>query len=451
MLLGLTVPPGLALVLDPLRRCFTAPSFRTFTALVVGLVAMPARRSVVGMLTGAGLAGWWHHSRAHWFFAGARWNTGQVGLALLNVIVAGLVPPGAAIVIAVDDTLFRRTGRKVHATAWCYDGSVRTPPGVPRLGFGNCFVIAAVVIDLPFRSRPMCLPIMARLWRRDAPGTGRHNRRAPAGAGKATKGALARQMINMIAAAIPDRQIHVVADAGYATGDWRALPATVSVTTRARRNASFAQIPPPSAPGKPGRPLLYGTKLTLRDVSAHPRPATARCYGRTLTLTITDTLCRWRGVFGPQHLRVITVTDTTTNQALALTTTDLTATATQIIERYASRWAIEVAFTDAKTHTGVGEARNRTRNAVERTVPFGLYTVSIVITWYALHGHHPNDVADRRAQAPWYRTKTEPTYQDMIVKLRRTLILHRFHATSPHQHIPPETLDALAACPDLAA
>jgi len=30
-------------------------------------------------------------------------------------------------------------------------------------------------------------------------------------------------------------------------------------------------------------------------------------------------------------------------------------------------------------HTGVGEARNRTRKAVERTVPFGLYTQSILI------------------------------------------------------------------------
>jgi len=49
------------------------------------------------------------------------------------------------------------------------------------------------------------------------------------------------------------------------------------------------------------------------------------------------------------------------------------------VERYAGRWAIEVAFHDAKHTSGVGEARNRTRKAVERTVPFGLYTQSIVI------------------------------------------------------------------------
>jgi hypothetical protein len=100
---------------------------------------------------------------------------------------------------------------------------------------------------------------------------------------------------------------------------------------------------------------------------------------------------------------------------LALVTTDPTTPVTGIVERYAARWAIEVAFEDAKKATGVGEARNRTRKAVERTVPFGLYTQSIVIVWYHLAGHQPSVVRDRRHRAPWYTTKRYPSYQDMIV------------------------------------
>ncbi|GII26213.1 hypothetical protein [Planosporangium mesophilum] len=65
-----------------------------------------------------------------------------------------------------------------------------------------------------------------------------------------------------------------------------------------------------------------------------------------------------------------------------MVTTDLTTPATAIVKRYAGRWAIEVTFAAAKNTTGVGEARNRTPRAVERTVPFGLYTQSIV-TWLA--------------------------------------------------------------------
>src|SRR5436309_2414779 len=108
-----------------LSACFTAPTFRTFAMVLAGLIAAPARRTVCGMLTAAGLAGVWHHSRAHGFFARARWCADQVGLALLGLIVNRLVPAGAPVLVAIDDTLFRRTGRKVYATAWCHDGSAR--------------------------------------------------------------------------------------------------------------------------------------------------------------------------------------------------------------------------------------------------------------------------------------------------------------------------------------
>jgi hypothetical protein len=103
------------------------------------------------------------------------------------------------------------------------------------------------------------------------------------------------------------------------------------------------------------------------------------------------------------------------------------------VERYAGRWAIEVAFEDAKQITGVGEARNRIRAAVERTAPFGLYAQSIVIIWYHLAGHHSTVVRDRRHRAPWYTTKRYPSYLDMIVKLRRVLIAAQYQPEVPDQ------------------
>jgi hypothetical protein len=41
---------------------------------------------------------------------------------------------------------------------------------------------------------------------------------------------------------------------------------------------------------------------------------------------------------------------------LALVTTHAAATATQVIERYASRWSIEVAIEDARQVFGAGQA-----------------------------------------------------------------------------------------------
>ena len=101
--------------------------------------------------------------------------------------------------------------------------------------------------------------------------------------------------------------------------------------------------------------------------------------------------------------------------------------------------------TSARQIMGVGEARNRTRRAVERTVPFGLICFSVVTLWYALHGHAPDDVASHRTRARWYTTKTEPSYDDMTIKLRRVIIAARFRDPCPEQATPQETRAVLAA------
>lgn len=159
MLQGPTLPGTLSRVLAAFRSCFTAPTFETFTMMVVGLVAQPVSRTVCGMLTGAGLAQLWPHSRAHRFFSTAKWCPQRVGLVLAELIVTRLLPAGAPIIVAVDDTLFRRRGKKVHGVGWFHDGSAA---GQTKLGFGNNWVVAAIIVTLPFLSRPVALPVRQR-------------------------------------------------------------------------------------------------------------------------------------------------------------------------------------------------------------------------------------------------------------------------------------------------
>ena len=122
---GPTAPCSLAGLLAEFRPCFTASTFQTFIGLVVGLIAQTRRRTVCGMLTGAGLDQVWHHSRAHRLFTTARWSGDALGLALADLIVARLLPTGAALTIAVDDTLFKRSGKKVFGAAWHHDGAAK--------------------------------------------------------------------------------------------------------------------------------------------------------------------------------------------------------------------------------------------------------------------------------------------------------------------------------------
>ena len=92
----LPVPSSLVNLLAVLAPLFTAPSFRTFCGLACGFLTQTGKRTVCGMLTGAGLAQVWPHDRAHWFFSRARWNPDELGIAVAKLVVALLVPAGGA-------------------------------------------------------------------------------------------------------------------------------------------------------------------------------------------------------------------------------------------------------------------------------------------------------------------------------------------------------------------
>lgn len=45
---------------------------------------------------------------------------------------------------------------------WTHDGSAQDPGA---LGRGNRWIIAGMIVALPFCSHPVCLPVLLRLWR----------------------------------------------------------------------------------------------------------------------------------------------------------------------------------------------------------------------------------------------------------------------------------------------
>jgi hypothetical protein len=76
-----SLPGSITDLLARFRGCLTAPTFAMFCGLACGFWAQPGLHTVWGMLAGARLQHAWHHSRAHRFFAAARWSADQLGLA----------------------------------------------------------------------------------------------------------------------------------------------------------------------------------------------------------------------------------------------------------------------------------------------------------------------------------------------------------------------------------
>jgi hypothetical protein len=442
--MALHVPGSLAGLLSLCRPAFTQPTFQTFSMLLVGFVGRIRDCTVTGMLQAAGLAGEWHHSRAHDFFARRRWDPDTLGVALLDFLVSMFVGPDAPIRLAVDDTLFGRSGRRVWGAHYLHDGAQPEGSG-RRTRWGNCWVVVVLVVQLEcLGGRPVGLPILFRLFR---PKDDEHPDRP-------SQPELARTLVDMVLQRFPARIVELVMDGAYATKAWRGLPDRVTVTTRMRSNAAVFKLTPPRT-GKRGRPALKGARLaSLAQLAASAifEPITITDPdGRTRVEHVWRTTCLW---YGPFHTRPVVVMlirkpDRADGYDVAIASTDTTATSAELIARYDSRWTIETAHQEAKAH-GVGQARNRVQRAVERTVPFGFLAQTLTIAWYALHGDPNADLHARRQAAPWYRQKATISYADMLAALRRELIRHEYWAqtptaTSAPQITPTPTPSALAA------
>ena len=100
-----------------LRPAVHRPAFRTFTMLAYGFLAQTGKRTVCGMLAGRACPGCGRmtgRTRSSpgpggtpmtWAWRWPAWSPGCWR------------PPGEPVVIAIDDTLFRRRGKRVWAAA----------------------------------------------------------------------------------------------------------------------------------------------------------------------------------------------------------------------------------------------------------------------------------------------------------------------------------------------
>ncbi len=420
-------------LLEELRPVFRRGStYRLFVALACGMI-LADRSTVVALAAAGGIAGKWR--RACWFFAAAVWDIDELGLATARLIVKYLIAEGEPLVVAVDGTFFQRWGRKVFAARWAYDGSAQ---GGKKIAFGNTWVAAAIVCRLRFCSSPVALPVLFRLWR---------------GKGTASQVELAAEMMRILAAAFPGRMLHGTGDAAF---HGESLAMTEATWTTRRPANAVLYGPKPPRTGKRGRPRVKGDRLgTCAQIAqaADWKAAVINVYGQDAAVQIAAVEALWHGSFKTAPGRVVLVRDPGSAQAydLGLFSLDTGADPAAIAERYSWRWPIEPSNATGKQILGVGDACNRTRKAVERTVPFGFLIQSLLIVWYSAFAYDPADIDLRRRLCPWYRTKTSPSAADMLARLRRELLHARFSAIGPGQDRPDQinldtwTCDSIAA------
>jgi hypothetical protein len=396
-----------AFVLQGLAVGMTAPSFNNFMIILTGWVFAP-RRTITGILLAAGVAGERHHASFHRFFASARWSLDALGLAVFRLVEKW---SGDAVFVALDDTLARKRGLKTFGVGMHHD-PLLSSRGMAVTNWSHCWVVLSVVVFFPlWPERPFCIPILFRLYL---------NKKAAEKARRCcrTKPELAVEMLRIICRHRQNKRFHVIADSAYGGESVLShLPSNCDLTSRLRLDARLHDAPPVRGGSQKGRPRRRGEKLPTPQemLDQKARRIELKIYGRQERARVCDAEAR---VFKlPERpLRVVAVEAIRGGRGReAFYSTRVHATPEQILTWYAWRWSIEVAFHEAKQHLGFEEPQGWTRRAVERTAPIAMLLYGLIVHWYCTEGH----LAYRPLVRPWYTTKTQESFADMLATLRR--------------------------------
>ena len=453
---------GLLVAFEP---CFHAPSYRTFRLLVAGWIHCLGRRTITGVALASGGVGQHHISVFHRFFSRATWSLDALGQVVFRLALTW-IPTDQPLVVMIDDTLAHKTGKGISLATMHHDPLLSTARK-PFCSFGHVWVVLALWVPLPMGgSRGFALPVLFRLYvgakrggSKDAPGRPRRGTRqqaaeqAHAAHPRLTKLALARELLALVAGWADGRTIYAVVDSAYSA---RTLledrPANVHVLSRLRPDAALWTRPGRRRPGQRGRPRRKGHRLPTPKAMAATRrrwdPLPVTLYGRAVTPLVFGCTALWYGALRDQPVRIIVVRDPSGRRRdEAFFCTDLTVDPVFILEGYARRWTIEVAFHDQKQFLGFEDPQNQTAEAVARTAPMAGIVYDLVLLWYAARVQQ--GLATGWLVRPWYRSKATPSFLDMLTAVRQES--WRLHFSAPPSPTPATQKSALSWAHDLLA
>jgi hypothetical protein len=401
--------PSFVVLLQGLSGTMTAPTFASLTTLLGGWV-FAGRRTVTRMILAAGDAADKHFSSYHRVFSAARWSLDALGLAVFDLIEPFL---GEVVMLGLDDTLARKRGQKMFGTGMHHD-PLLSSRGKAIMNWGHSWVVLGVIVELPFRrGHYFCLPILFRLYL-NKKSAAKHRR------AYRTRPELAVELLSLLCNHRKNKCFHAVADSAYGGQSVLCyLPDNCDLTSRLVKDARLYAAPGERQQGA-GRPRVRGERLPTPQamLAQRCRRVNLSIYGRTEHARLADQMAYVHAA-PDQPLRIVAAEAIQGGRGQeAFYSTCHDATAEQVIGWYAMRWSIEVANHDSKQALGFEQPQGWSRRAVERTAPMAMLLYSLIVLWFAREGHrrwHP-------LACPWYTSKTEPSFADMLGTLRRLSI-----------------------------
>jgi hypothetical protein len=422
------LPEAIILVLASFAPLFSHRVWLHAQVLLVGAMLAPGPRTVTAALRVMGLALEHRFTNDHRVLNRARWSARHGSRQLLGLLITLLVPPGAAIVLGADDTVERRSGRKIRAKG-CYRDGVRSSKKHVIRCFGLKWVAMMLLVPVPWSRRGWALPFLTALcWPETKRGPRRHK----------TSIDWVRQMVQQVRRWLPDRRLVLVVDGGFAAVSLAlaCVKHRVAMVSRLRWDAALYHPPGLQPPGKRGRKPLKGKRQRSLQGWAERSDTPWETVevdwygGQRKKLSVFSRTALWYtpGV-PPVAIRYVLVADPEGKLRLeAFFCPDLQATPEQILAWVVMRWSVEVTFEEARAHLGVETQRQWSDQAIARTTPVLLALFSLVtVLALQLSQDEPIPVA----VTAWYH-KVEPTFADCLAVVRRHLWRARYLVNSAH-------------------
>ncbi|MBV9670898.1 MAG: transposase [Acidobacteriales bacterium] len=423
-----------------LQSCFTQPTFQSFCGLVCAWVLCSGRRSLTRVIQSGQLGEFKHFCSFHRFFSHARWDLDELGHAILQLL---LPFAETELLGAVDDTLARKSGRRIWGAGMHHD-PLRSTQQRPFFSFGHNFVVFSLQVAFPFApGKFWSIPILVRMYRKRcndqrAPGKGGKLERKQTGQATAaqyrTRPELALEMIQSVARWIPGRTLRVTGDSEYAgRAISRHLPANVKLISRMVMKAALFAAVAQQANGR-GRRRRKGERLPSPLLMAQNEKAKwiktiADLYGKKVPLWYQTIDALWYPSAGQQMLRIVVVRDPRGRRRDdCFFSTDLTLPPLRILEIFSRRWPLEVCFRDVKQFLGFEDPQNRVAKATARTAPLIFLIYDLILLWYARTGYRL--AATSALDRIWYTRKASVSFEDILRTLRHVTWQERIFSDS---------------------